>query len=106
MLEETLDKALAFSGVSREELAYRVLPQFFLELIEKYLRVQVEGARYLPKRGPYIVIANHSGYMGFDALMLSHELRAGILVAGSTALNQAGLTPVDVSPCDGSKRLH
>jgi hypothetical protein len=39
-------------------------------------------------------------------LMLAHELCAGIFVAGGTALNQAGFTPVDISPCDGSKRLH
>src|SRR5215218_9821672 len=38
--------------------------------------------------------------------MLAHELGAGILVAVRTPLDQPGLTPVDVRPCDGSKRLH
>src|SRR5688572_20041922 len=40
------------------------------------------------------------------ALVLSDELRAGILIADGTALNQAGLATVDVGPCNGSKRLH
>ena len=40
------------------------------------------------------------------ALVLADELRAGILVADGTALNQPGLATVDVGPCNGSKRLH
>lgn len=69
-----MSKALKASGKTPEEIAYRVLPSFFLEIIEKYLRVKTEGLDYLPKSGPAIVIANHSGYMGFDALMLGYEI--------------------------------
>lgn len=68
-------RALKRTGArTSEEFAYRVLPGFLLEIITKYLRVKVEGLSNLPKKGPYIVIANHSGYMGFDALMLGHAI--------------------------------
>lgn len=70
-----IDKALKASGLSKEEVAYRVLPHFLLEIITRYLRVETEGVRHLPPEGRAIVIANHSGYMGFDALMLGHQIR-------------------------------
>lgn len=69
-----MDRALTASGVTREEFAYRVLPGFFLDIITRYLRVKLEGVSNLPKRGPFIVIANHSGYMGFDAMILGHQI--------------------------------
>jgi len=67
-------QALKTKGISREAFAYHVLPGFLLDIVTKYLRVRVEGVSNLPKKGPYIVIANHSGYMGFDALMLGHQI--------------------------------
>lgn len=66
--------AFSSSGLTREEFAYRVLPAFLLDIIKRYLRVTTEGIENIPKRGPYIVIANHSGFMGFDALMLGREI--------------------------------
>ncbi len=61
--------------MTREELAYKVLPGFLLEIMKRYLRVRVFGVRHVPVKGPYIVIANHSGFMGFDALMIVHNLK-------------------------------
>ena len=56
-------------------LLYRTLPQLGLELVEKYLRVDVEGIENIPTRGPGILVPNHSGFMGFDALLLSHYIQ-------------------------------
>ena len=67
-------RALKATGLTKEEFAYKALPGFFLDLFTRYLRVTSEGIENLPKTGPYIVIANHSGYMGFDALMLGHQV--------------------------------
>jgi 1-acyl-sn-glycerol-3-phosphate acyltransferase len=67
-------RALEQVGVTREEFAYRVLPFFLLELIQRYLRVTTVGSRHLPSSGAGIVIANHSGFMAFDALMLGHQI--------------------------------
>lgn len=72
--KRTVSKALAASGKTKEELAYSVLPNFLLDIITRYLRVKCEGIENVPKAGPYIVIANHSGYMGFDALMIGHQI--------------------------------
>jgi 1-acyl-sn-glycerol-3-phosphate acyltransferase len=71
---KAMNRALKASGLSKEELAYRVLPYFMLEIITRYLRVEVEGVRNVPTSGSGIVVANHSGYMGFDALMLGHQI--------------------------------
>ena len=55
----------------------------------------------------FVVIAQQVQRQLVDhALMLAHELRAGVFVARGAALNQAGFTPVDIRPSDGSKRFH
>lgn len=75
ILGKAFDNFLKNQGYSKEEFAYKVLPTFLLDIMQKYLRVEVEGVENLPKKGPYILYANHSGYMGFDALMLSHQVQ-------------------------------
>lgn len=75
LIRSAVDRALKASGLTKEEFAYRVFPHFLLEIITRYLRVDTEGIRHIPQEGPVIVIANHSGYMGFDALMLGHQIR-------------------------------
>lgn len=41
-------------------------------LITRYFRTKVTGARFLPARGPAVIAANHSGFCGFDVVVLSH----------------------------------
>jgi 1-acyl-sn-glycerol-3-phosphate acyltransferase len=65
---------LARGRVSREDLAFRLLPAFTLEIIRRYLRVESAGLENIPPTGPAIVISNHSGYAGFDAVMLANEI--------------------------------
>jgi len=71
---EAVKRALTSRGLTREQLAYQVLPKFLMELMQGYLRVDVEGTRYVPKEGPYILISNHSGFMGFDATMITYQI--------------------------------
>lgn len=73
LFTQAVRRAAKLTGRSSEELAYQVLPRFFLEIINRYLRVDTVGARNIPSKGPAIIVANHSGYMGFDALMLSYQ---------------------------------
>ncbi len=58
----------------RETVLYKILPHFFMEIVKKYFRVQVEGAENVPKRGAAIIAPNHSGVSGFDAMVLHHEI--------------------------------
>ena len=74
MIREAFSKALKATGLTREEFAYKVLPVFLLDIIDRYLRVTSEGLENIPEKGSYIIIGNHSGYMGFDALMLGHQV--------------------------------
>jgi len=53
----------------------RLLPIFQL-LYEKYWRVDTRGARNVPRRGPTILVANHSGALPFDATMIACALHA------------------------------
>jgi 1-acyl-sn-glycerol-3-phosphate acyltransferase len=58
----------------RETVIYKILPHFFMEIMKKYFRVQVEGVDNLPRRGGAIIAPNHSGVSGFDAMVLHHEV--------------------------------
>jgi len=66
------------SSASRETVLYKILPHFFLELMGTYFRVKVEGVENLPKRGGALIIPNHSGVSGFDAMVLHHEITRAI----------------------------
>ena len=60
---------------SVEKLVYRELPNFILEIMRKYFRLQVEGAEHLPRKGPAMIAPNHSGVTGIDAMVLMHEIK-------------------------------
>lgn len=45
-----------------------------LEALRRYFRLVTEGDELLPQSGPAVVVANHSGVSGLDALMLRHEI--------------------------------
>lgn len=67
-------KLFNLKDLDHETLLYRVFPHFMLEILRKYFRLEVEGAENVPRRGSGIIAPNHSGYSGFDALLLSHML--------------------------------
>lgn len=55
-----------------KKLVYQTLPHLCLASLERYFRVDVEGSENLPTQGSAILLPNHSGYLGLDALLLNH----------------------------------
>jgi 1-acyl-sn-glycerol-3-phosphate acyltransferase len=43
-------------------------------LFDQYWRVSVAGVEHLPASGPYLIVANHSGLLPYDGLMLAHAI--------------------------------
>lgn len=74
-LKKPKEKIFNLKNLDPDTLIYRVLPKLLLEIMRKYFRLKVEGAENLPKKGPVIIIPNHSGYSGFDAFLLSHVIQ-------------------------------
>lgn len=68
------EKIFGLKQMGTDQLLYRVMPHFVMELMRKYFHLQVEGAENLPHRGAALIAANHSGYSGFDAMILTHEI--------------------------------
>lgn len=66
------EKLFKLKELDRETLTYRVLPHLLMEIMRKYFRLEVEGVENIPRRGAAIIAPNHSGYSGFDALLLAH----------------------------------
>jgi 1-acyl-sn-glycerol-3-phosphate acyltransferase len=46
-----------------------------MEILKKYFRLEVEGLENIPQKGPVIIAPNHSGFSGFDALVLSYIIQ-------------------------------
>lgn len=69
------EKIAKLRELNYEHLVYRAMPHFVMELMRKYFRLEVEGLENIPRRGPALIAPNHSGYLGFDALMLAHEIQ-------------------------------
>ncbi|MER6913251.1 lysophospholipid acyltransferase family protein [Streptomyces sp. NPDC000594] len=53
-----------------EELTDQVLMTVLRPLYEKYFRVEVKGIENIPSRGGALVVANHSGTVPLDGLMM------------------------------------
>ena len=73
-LSKTLKSLTKLKHLSRETLIFRIMPNLFMEVMDRYFRLEVEGLEHLPKKGSAIVLPNHSGYAGLDAMVLSHEI--------------------------------
>lgn len=68
------EKIFNLRKLNRDTLIYRVLPKLLMEIVRKYFRVEVEGLENVPKHGAAIIASNHSGFAGFDALLIAHIL--------------------------------
>ncbi len=55
--------------------AFKIGASKVLDLLCDYFRTEIDGIENIPLHGPAIIIANHSGFMGFDALVLSQIIR-------------------------------
>src|SRR5215468_5037012 len=51
------------------EVRERVRP-IFQFLYERYWRIEVTGAQYVPATGPVLLVSNHSGALPFDGAMV------------------------------------
>lgn len=69
------EKIFDLFNLSRDELIYKVFPRFFMEILKKYFRLEIIGLEHIPKNGPVLIIPNHSGFSGIDALLLSYILQ-------------------------------
>ncbi|MGE0631029.1 MAG: lysophospholipid acyltransferase family protein [Pseudobdellovibrionaceae bacterium] len=67
-------KIFGLKDLDKDTLLYRVMPHLMMEILRKYFRLQVEGAENIPKKGAAMITPNHSGYSGFDAMILSHQI--------------------------------
>src|SRR5688572_26333805 len=72
-------KAKALPGAHKKELGEideefirKVLVPY--KLIRTYSRVKVEGLEHVPGRGPALIAANHTGWLGFDYTNLAITL--------------------------------
>lgn len=69
------EKIFNLSDLGKDDLIYKVFPRLFMEILKKYFRLEIEGLENIPTHGPVIIAPNHSGFLGFDALILAYILQ-------------------------------
>lgn len=74
-LKKPNEKIFGLRSLDTDTLLYRVLPRLLLEIMRKYFRLEIDGVKNIPRRGPVIIAPNHSGYSGFDAVILGHVVQ-------------------------------
>lgn len=73
-----IDNIQLFAGqskLSQEKFLYRNLPSLLAEIITRYFKVEIEGLEHIPRQGPVIIAPNHSGFSGFDAIVLAYTIQ-------------------------------
>ncbi|MCB1137833.1 MAG: 1-acyl-sn-glycerol-3-phosphate acyltransferase [Leptospiraceae bacterium] len=63
-----------FLGKDFEYVFFRGITHAFLDSIRSYTDLQVEGEENVPRHGPVILVPNHSGVLGWDAMVLQNEV--------------------------------
>lgn len=69
--KKSQEKIFDLKKLEPDQLIYRVLPKLLMEIMKKYFRLEIEGLENIPKRGAAVIAPNHSGFAGFDALILA-----------------------------------
>lgn len=71
---EQVADAIGFDPFGRDpELCRRLRPRFD-DLLDRWLKVQVEGVEHLPASGPVLLVASHGGALPWDAVVLLASL--------------------------------
>jgi 1-acyl-sn-glycerol-3-phosphate acyltransferase len=60
--------------IKNESFYFKTLPNQLFKLLKLYFRLEVENADLVPKKGSVLIVPNHSGFSGLDAVMLNHVL--------------------------------
>jgi 1-acyl-sn-glycerol-3-phosphate acyltransferase len=63
-----------YNNMDPESFVFKIMPQFLLKMVKGSLRLEIEGLENLPKRGAGIITPNHSGFSGFDAVILANSI--------------------------------
>ena len=60
--------------IDKSFLFFLLVRKILLDGLHKYFRLEIEGLENIPKHGPSLITPNHSGFAGFDAAILAHEI--------------------------------
>lgn len=74
-LRKPNEKIFGLKNLDKDTLIFRVLPRFLLEILRKYFRMEISGVENIPRKGPVVIAPNHSGFSGFDAILLGHIIQ-------------------------------
>lgn len=73
-----MQNSKTFGELSAEILSKIVLnpliKNHLIEALKVYFRLETTGIENIPKEGPALIIPNHSGFAGLDAIILTHEI--------------------------------
>lgn len=63
------------AGSKSQDILFQSLPRLVGSGLSKYFRLEIEGLENIPPLGRGLIAPNHSGYSGFDAFVLKHQIQ-------------------------------
>ncbi|MFN3697960.1 MAG: lysophospholipid acyltransferase family protein [Pseudobdellovibrio sp.] len=69
------EKIFNVRSLNADDLLYKVFPRLFMEILQKYFRLEIEGVENIPADGPVIIAPNHSGFTAMDAMVIAYILQ-------------------------------
>lgn len=73
-LKKPKEKLQELRHADKNLLVYSLIRKILLDGLHKYFRLEIEGLENIPKHGAALITPNHSGFAGFDAAILAHEI--------------------------------
>ncbi len=65
----------SFSELDKDRINLIGASDYLVEVLKKYFRLEVQGLENVPDSGRVLITPNHSGFSGFDAVILANILR-------------------------------
>ncbi|MCB0420754.1 MAG: acyltransferase family protein [Bdellovibrionales bacterium] len=73
-LQKPKEKMDQLIKLGSDALLYQRISRSLMDLMGSYFRIRVEGMENIPLDSGAVIIPNHSGYAGLDAMILANEI--------------------------------
>jgi len=64
-----------FEFIQHKKSLKNTATRFWLHLLRRYFRIEVVGIENIPRKGPGLIISNHSGFAGADGALLAYIIK-------------------------------
>lgn len=64
-----------FELIQHKKNLKKTVSRLWLQLLRNYFRIEIVGIEHIPRKGSALIIPNHSGFLGADAVLLTFLIK-------------------------------